>query len=75
MVRTPTEDLERRVVRRLRSYPPASFQDLIEEGLLTVGQANTIRERLRDRLVVLGKRPAKTGRGRPHVLYGVKAAK
>ncbi|MCA1811496.1 MAG: hypothetical protein LC623_05740 [Halobacteriales archaeon] len=63
--------LERQVVRRLNRSPPASFEDLIEEGLLTEGKANTMRDRLRGRLVVVGERPAKTGRGRPHVLYNV----
>lgn len=65
------DDLERLVVRRLNSRPPASFQDLIEEGLLTEGQANTMRDRLRGRLIPVGERPAKTGRGRPHRLYNV----
>lgn len=66
-------DLERRVIKRLNSAPPASFEDLIEEGLLTEGQANTMRGRLRGRLVQVGTRSARGGGGgRPHVLYNVR---
>jgi hypothetical protein len=64
--------LERRVIQRFnRQRPPASFQDLITEGLLTPGEANTMRDRLRDRLVVVGKRPNGAGRGPPHLLLNV----
>jgi len=66
--------IERTVIKRFRSYPPASFKDLINEGLITPGQENTMRDRLRGRLVVVGKRPSVSGRGRPNILYTVAPA-
>lgn len=66
--RRDNDALERRVLARLRRKP-ASFKDLIEEGLLTHGSANTMRHRLKGRLVCYGYRPSSSGRGRPHVLW------
>lgn len=64
--------LEQAVMDRLAAEP-ASFQDLIDEGLLDRSTASVILRRLKRRKVlrVFGYRQATTKRGHPRTLYAL----
>ena len=75
--RTPLEmsHLDQRVLDRLAAEP-ASFQDLVDEGLMDRGDAATVRNRLVERgLIEPTGYWSKTGKpGKPRVQYRIKDA-